>query len=62
MDEFRRELIEVCLRERQGRAFMDIGSIVLECTAMPQFRADIVAALRLPTWDIAAVARSLLGA
>jgi hypothetical protein len=61
-DELRRELLEVCLRERQTGAFTDIGSLVLECTAMPQFRADIVAALRVPTWDIASVAKCLLGA
>ncbi|QOZ23892.1 hypothetical protein [Bradyrhizobium sp. CCBAU 51753] len=61
-DELRRELIELCLREREVGAFTDIGSLVLECTAMPQFRADIVAAIRVPTWDIAAVAKSLLGA
>lgn len=61
-DELRREILEVCLRERQTGAFTEIGSLILECTAMPQFRADIVAAIRVPTWDIAAVAKSLLGA
>ncbi|MGY4183092.1 hypothetical protein ACVIHH_008383 [Bradyrhizobium sp. USDA 4518] len=61
-DELRRELLEVCLRERQTGAFTEIGSVVLECTAMPQFRADIVAAIRVPTWDIAGFAKSLLGA
>ncbi|UPJ79257.1 hypothetical protein IVB16_31425 [Bradyrhizobium sp. 183] len=58
----RREIIEVCLQERETGAFTDIGSIVLECTAMPQYRADIVAAVELPTWDIAAFAKTLLGA
>lgn len=61
-DELRREILEVCLRERQAGAFAEIGALVLECTAMPQFRTDIVAALRVPTWDIAAFAKSMLGA
>lgn len=56
-DALRRELLEVCLRERQTGAFTEIVSLVLECTAMPQFRADIVAAIRVPTWDIAAFAK-----
>ncbi|KWV49473.1 hypothetical protein AS156_16000 [Bradyrhizobium macuxiense] len=58
----RREIVEACFQERQTGAFTEIGSLVLECTAMPQFRADIVAALRVPTWDIAAFAKALLGA
>ncbi|MBB4367104.1 hypothetical protein GGD65_008180 [Bradyrhizobium sp. CIR18] len=61
-EDLRREILEVCLRERDAGAFKNIGSIVLECTAMPQFRQDVVAALRLPTWDIAAFAKGLLGA
>ncbi|MBB4367103.1 hypothetical protein GGD65_008179 [Bradyrhizobium sp. CIR18] len=59
--DLRKELLEVCLCERERGAFKDIGAVVLECTAMPQFRKDVVAALRLPTWDIAAFAKGLLG-
>lgn len=61
-EQMRVELLEVCMRERRNGAFSDIGALVLECTAMPQFRRDIVSALRLPVWDIAAVAKALLGA
>ncbi|MCK1354251.1 hypothetical protein IVB56_25150 [Bradyrhizobium sp. CW7] len=61
-DEFRREILEVCLRERQIGAFTEIGSLLLECTGTLQFKADVVAAIRVPTWDIAAFAKSLLGA
>lgn len=62
VDLLRTELLGVCLKERHTGAFKDIGSLVLECTAMPQFSADLVAVLALPIWDIAAVARGLLGA
>ncbi|AEF88678.1 hypothetical protein DelCs14_1646 [Delftia sp. Cs1-4] len=60
-EQIRSELIEMCLEERRTGAFKDIGSLVLECTALPQFRTDLVAALRLPVWDIAAVVRSMIG-
>ena len=52
----------MCLQERQTGAFTDIGSLVVVCTAMPAFRADIATALALPAWEVAAVARTLLGA
>ncbi|WP_439360410.1 hypothetical protein [Bradyrhizobium sp. DASA03007] len=61
-EQLRAEILELCLQERHDGAFAEIGSLVLECTAMPQFRMDLTRTLRLPIWDIAAVARSLLGA
>lgn len=61
-DNLRREIVETCSRERKAGAFTEIGSLILECTAMPQFRAEIASALRVPIWDIAAFAKALLGA
>lgn len=60
-EKMRGELLDVCIRERRTGAFSDIGTLVLECTGMPIFRADIIAALKLPVWDIVAVTRGLLG-
>jgi hypothetical protein len=34
----RKELVEDCIRECENGAFKDIGGLVLECAATPQFR------------------------
>jgi hypothetical protein len=57
----RTELLEICERERRGGALRDIGGIVLECTALPQFRSDIFEVLLCPVWDVSAIAKTLLG-
>lgn len=40
--QLRAELLDVCLRERRVRAFTEIGALILECTAMPQFSATLL--------------------
>lgn len=62
VEQLRAELFDVCLHERQAGAFADVGALVLECTVLPRFRTELSTALALPTWDIAAVAKTLLGA
>jgi hypothetical protein len=57
----RAELLDVVRYEVAHGRYTDVGSVVLECTVMPQFRSDLIGALARPVWDVAAVARTLLG-
>lgn len=61
-EQLRKELVEDCRRERESGAFKDIGGLVLECAATPQFRSDLVEVLGVPVWDVGAFAKAMLGA
>jgi len=56
----RDELVELCEKERRSGVFKDIGSLVIECTGTCQFRGDLITALKMPVWDIAAFALAML--
>ena len=74
--EFTRVLLEDCLTldvdaaraehvavaRRLVDAHPEIGAIVLECTNMPPFRADVQAATGLPVFDITSLVRMVHGA
>jgi hypothetical protein len=60
VDGLRRELIEVVERELRHGALQDAGVLVLECTCLPQFRAELRGLTTLPILDAAAVATMAL--
>src|SRR5262249_6963514 len=45
--------------KRLVAAHPDVGAIVLECTNMPPYRADIQEATRLPVYDITTLVRMI---
>lgn len=60
--QLRAELLATCQAERDHGVLAEVGAVILECTVMPQFRSDIARVLAVPVWDVAAVAKTLLGA
>lgn len=56
----RSELLETVDREVTVGRFADTGTIVLECTALPQFHQDIQSTSRRPVFDAATIALGLL--
>jgi hypothetical protein len=56
----RDELLHVVAQELRDGAFKDAGVLVLECTCLPQFRADLRGLTTLPILDAASVAKMAL--
>jgi hypothetical protein len=60
VDGFRKELVGFIEKELREGSLLGIGSLLLECTAMPQFRDDIRTVTSVPILDIAEFARAAL--
>jgi hypothetical protein len=56
----REELLQVVSHELRDGALEDVGVLVLECTCLPQFRADLRGLTTLPILDAASVAKMAL--
>lgn len=61
VDGLRSELMERVSRELRGGKLDRVGSIIIECTVMPQFLSGLRALTSVPIFDIATFATSLLG-
>lgn len=56
----RDELLHTVRIELETGSFRGIRSLVIECTVMPQFRAELVDLVRMPVLDVARAATCLL--
>ena len=57
----RSELLSVLEREVADGLLADVGTLVIECSVIPQFRRDIRDVTRVPILDVAAAAQAVLG-
>lgn len=61
VDQLRTELTKRVSQEFRGGKLHDVGSVIIECTAMPQFLADLHELISVPMFDIATFATNLVG-
>lgn len=60
VEQLRREFLRRVEQELGGGTLSEVGSIILECTVLPQFIGDLRGLTTLPVFDLASLAKAAL--